>query len=849
MLVKVSALPSANETSNSELLSAHIRRVVQRGVITGLGGPMTSPASANASTAPFLTLLEMLGEGSFGKVFKAMHHDRNEVVAVKVVSLEDDNGQLENEIELLKACKHSGIVQYFSSFVHQSKLWIVMEYCEGSSLLDVMSACGRCLTEPQTAAAVAACTHALQYLHEQRLVHRDIKAGNLLLDSDGIVKLADFGVAAIVGLTIAARRTVIGTPFWMAPEVITCQRSNPDGYDMLADVWSLGITAIEIAEGQPPHAQVSPLTAIFLIPTLPAPSLKEPASWSPEFVAMLKRCLVKNPAQRASSADLMSDPFIRHGHEAAARGVMRALMSAARDPLRAFRDKEERRARHAAEGRQRRKSAEDMRNPGAGAAAPLGAANTQYSSATLPRPKSGSGSGGGSGADVQRSSGSGGGARDDFDLAAISAIAKKFAEDVSGSSGTMPAQRSQPMAGAAGTSAMPSASGANRTLRLGMGVSAGDAQQSYKEAMARRPSDGDQLRRQSAPPAPARSITSATGTANFSGGTMQVHAGGASDASDARPAFLRAANAGGVYGGVVYGADAGGGPTRTPIRSSASCDGTMCICSGDGMIGATPSLQAACATAGGAAAPLSVRPRLAYDEPTPSAIGAAGGTLGRGFGVDETGDSTMCIRRADAEAATGAAASGTMVIKPAAAAALRSAVNPSYEGVGTMLLRGAGGEVATLGAQPPAFMRQFLGDGLGGGGGGSGGGGGGGGGGVEAAAPPIPLPPPQGAPSRATADSASGRRSSGAGVVEDPLEGSSRAAAGRGSLEGRNASNSRRRGDVSLMGVETLSKELSRLSEDMERDIGKVYRKYERLERQLRTERDRKLEQLQRMAQ
>ncbi|KOO32942.1 serine threonine-protein kinase 3 [Chrysochromulina tobinii] len=372
----------------------------------------------------------MLGEGSFGKVFKAMHHDRNEVVAVKVVSLEDDNGQLENEIELLKACKHSGIVQYFSSFVHQSKLWIVMEYCEGSSLLDVMSACGRCLTEPQTAAAVAACTHALQYLHEQRLVHRDIKAGNLLLDSDGIVKLADFGVAAIVGLTIAARRTVIGTPFWMAPEVITCQRSNPDGYDMLADVWSLGITAIEIAEGQPPHAQVSPLTAIFLIPTLPAPSLKEPASWSPEFVAMLKRCLVKNPAQRASSADLMSDPFIRHGHEAAARGVMRALMSAARDPLRAFRDKEERRARHAAEGRQRRKSAEDMRNPGAGAAAPLGAANTQYSSATLPRPKSGSGSGGGSGADVQRSSGSGGGARDDFDLAAISAIAKKFAEDL-----------------------------------------------------------------------------------------------------------------------------------------------------------------------------------------------------------------------------------------------------------------------------------------------------------------------------------------------------------------------------------------------------------------------------------
>ena len=160
----------------------------------------------------------------------------------------------------------------------------------------------QCLTQQQVAAALSGCVEALLYLHRRHKVHRDVKAGNLLLSSDGIVKLADFGVAASINNT-SRRRTVIGTPFWMAPEVITCRRGpsggGSAGYDQLADIWSLGITAIEIAEGQPPHATVSPLTAIFLIPTLPAPRLSDNSRWSSEFVRFIQLCLNKDPSARA----------------------------------------------------------------------------------------------------------------------------------------------------------------------------------------------------------------------------------------------------------------------------------------------------------------------------------------------------------------------------------------------------------------------------------------------------------------------------------------------------------------------------------------------------------------------
>ncbi|KAL1507586.1 hypothetical protein AB1Y20_007205 [Prymnesium parvum] len=294
-----------------------------------------------ASQNPFLTILETLGEGSFGKVYKALYHEQNKIVAVKVIPLADDMGEIAQEIEMLRQCDSKHIVQYFGSFSYDEQLWIIMEYCAGSSLLDVMEANGRCLTELQLCGVLAGACDGLLYLHQRRKIHRDVKAGNLLLGADGEVKLADFGVAAQLGAGASRRRTVIGTPFWMAPEVITCQRGpsrgGPAGYDERADVWSLGITAIELAEGQAPHSGVNPLTAIFLIPTLPPPKLKHPEEWSPRLHSFLQRCLVKEPSARSTTAELASDPLVQSGRDKRALGSLRELMALSREPLRAYR--------------------------------------------------------------------------------------------------------------------------------------------------------------------------------------------------------------------------------------------------------------------------------------------------------------------------------------------------------------------------------------------------------------------------------------------------------------------------------------------------------------------------------
>ena len=186
-----------------------------------------------------------------------------------------------------------------------SDLWIVMEYCGGGSVSDIMKS-RKTLSEGEISTILKDTLEGLVYLHARRKIHRDIKAGNILLSSEGHAKLADFGVAGQLTDTMAKRNTVIGTPYWMAPEVI-----QEIGYDCLADIWSLGITALEMAEGKPPYGDIHPMRAIFMIPSKPPPSFRDPDKWSFEFIDFVSRCLVKNPENRATAAQLLQHAFIR----------------------------------------------------------------------------------------------------------------------------------------------------------------------------------------------------------------------------------------------------------------------------------------------------------------------------------------------------------------------------------------------------------------------------------------------------------------------------------------------------------------------------------------------------------
>lgn len=182
-----------------------------------------------------------------------------------------------------------------------------MEYCGAGSVSDIMRLRKKTLSEDEIATILSDTLKGLEYLHLRRKIHRDIKAGNILLNSEGHAKLADFGVAGQLTDTMAKRNTVIGTPFWMAPEVI-----EEIGYDCVADIWSLGITALEMAEGKPPYGDIHPMRAIFMIPTKPPPSFREIDRWMPEFIDFVSLCLVKNPEERATATDLLQHEFVKN---------------------------------------------------------------------------------------------------------------------------------------------------------------------------------------------------------------------------------------------------------------------------------------------------------------------------------------------------------------------------------------------------------------------------------------------------------------------------------------------------------------------------------------------------------
>lgn len=262
-----------------------------------------------------------LGEGSYGSVWKAIDTRDQQVVAIKVLEIEgdEDTSELEGEINILKNCKSPFIVSYKGSFQKDGNIWIVMEYCGAGSICDLMSICEKTLNEDQIAVIMKMSLQGLEYLHNQKKIHRDIKSGNILLTDEGEVKLADFGVSAELTNTVSKRKTVIGTPYWMAPEVL-----SSTAYDGKADIWSLAITAIELAVGEPPHSDVHPMRAIFLIPNSPEPTLPDPQNWSKNFNDFLKCCLVKDPSKRPSATTLLqTHPFIT---KAKSKAIISALV-------------------------------------------------------------------------------------------------------------------------------------------------------------------------------------------------------------------------------------------------------------------------------------------------------------------------------------------------------------------------------------------------------------------------------------------------------------------------------------------------------------------------------------------
>ena len=262
--------------------------------------------------------IEKLGEGTYGTVWKCQHKVSGIVCAIKVVVCQhaDEMADLLKEVQVLKECSSEYIVHYAGSFKAKDPnsnvpgelpfLWIVMEYCAAGSVLDCMSICNSTLTESQIGAVVYNTLKGLDYIHSHQKIHRDIKAGNILINDDGHCKLADFGVAGRITETTQVRKTVIGTPFWMAPEVI-----KETGHDAKADLWSLGITAIELAEGRPPFSDIHPMRAIFIIPTRPPPKLTQPEQWSAGFNNFVARCLTKDQHKRPSAQELLEDPWVR----------------------------------------------------------------------------------------------------------------------------------------------------------------------------------------------------------------------------------------------------------------------------------------------------------------------------------------------------------------------------------------------------------------------------------------------------------------------------------------------------------------------------------------------------------
>ncbi|XP_062983926.1 myosin-IIIa [Elgaria multicarinata webbii] len=266
-------------------------------------------------------ITETIGKGTYGKVFKVFNKQNGSRAAVKILDpVHDIDEEIEAEYNILKALSdHANVVKFYGLFYKKDvkdgdQLWLVLELCNGGSVTDLVKGFlkrGERMSEILIAYILHEALMGLQHLHENNTIHRDIKGNNILLTTEGGVKLVDFGVSAQLTTSRLRRNTSVGTPFWMAPEVIACEQQLDSSYDARCDAWSLGITAIELGDGDPPLADLHPMRALFKIPRNPPPTLRQPEIWSSEFNDFISKCLTKDYEKRPTVSDLLQHDFVK----------------------------------------------------------------------------------------------------------------------------------------------------------------------------------------------------------------------------------------------------------------------------------------------------------------------------------------------------------------------------------------------------------------------------------------------------------------------------------------------------------------------------------------------------------
>lgn len=325
----MSSPPTASRRA-SRRGSASERKSAARAAATTAAATATTAAAEAGEADPRsrYTPDALIGEGAFGAVYRALDSETNTPVAVKIIDLEECQNEIEDiqqEAAVMSQLNTTHVAKYYTSFSSGSELFIVMEYIDGGSVKALMEFAGGHLPEHVIAIVMRGLVEGLAYLHGSNKLHRDIKAANILLTSRGQVKLADFGVSGTLTLTFRKRNTMVGTPYWMAPEVI-----RESAYDEKADIWSLGISCIEMATGQPPYADVHPMRALFLIPKSTPPQL-EGEQWSDEFKSFVQMCLQAQPEERRTAAELLQHRFLaRAGRSDKLQKLMRSKIDAER---------------------------------------------------------------------------------------------------------------------------------------------------------------------------------------------------------------------------------------------------------------------------------------------------------------------------------------------------------------------------------------------------------------------------------------------------------------------------------------------------------------------------------------